>query len=128
MDFVAVTCGIKVEVESTFLEEYSDPRQKKWVFAYRVNIKNSSTKTVQLLNRHWIITDGLGNEQEVKGPGVVGRQPVLPPGAEHSYVSGCPLPTSIGAMRGWYEMRGEDEELFDVEIPHFLLADPDSFQ
>ncbi len=128
MDFVAVTFGIKVEVESTFLAEYSDPEQKKWVFAYRVNIKNSSKKTVQLLNRHWIITDGMGNEQEVKGPGVVGRQPVLPPGAEHSYVSGCPLPTSIGAMRGWYEMRGEDQETFEVEIPQFLLADPESFQ
>ena len=128
MEFVAVTSGIKVAVQSTFLEEYSDPEQKKWVFSYRVHIQNSSDRTVQLLNRHWIITDGLGNEQEVKGAGVVGRQPVLPPGAEHSYVSGCPLPTSIGAMRGWYKMRGEDSELFDVEIPHFLLADPESFQ
>ena len=128
MDFIAVTCGIEVSVESKFLSEHSLPAENKWVFAYRVHIKNSSEQTVQLLNRHWIITDGLGNEEEVKGPGVIGRQPILEPGSEHTYVSGCPLPTSIGAMRGWYQMKGEDQQLFDVEIPHFLLADPDSFQ
>ena len=91
-------------------------------------IHNQSQQTVQLLRRHWIITNGFGEVEHVKGDGVIGKQPILHPNEEHEYISGCPLPTSMGSMKGSYQMRNEKGELFDVFIPEFLLAAPESYE
>ena len=96
----AVTNNVRVEVESQYAPERSQPFQNEWFFAYTVRITNERDETVQLLSRHWIITDATGHIQEVKGPGVVGEQPTLAPGESFQYTSGCPLPTSTGVMRG----------------------------
>jgi ApaG protein len=94
------------------------------VWAYRVTIENRGLETVQLLNRHWMITNARGELHEVKGPGVVGEQPVLRPGESHVYTSGCPLNTPWGMMGGSYQMESESGELFDIEIPTFSLDSP----
>jgi ApaG protein len=120
----AVTCNVRVEVESQYAPERSQPFQNEWFFDYTVRITNERDETVQLLSRHWIITDATGHTQEVKGPGVVGEQPVLGPGESFQYTSGCPLPTSTGVMRGTYQMVTEDGEHFDVEIAPFALHEP----
>ena len=121
----AVTRGIKVRVEASYVPERSKPAEQNWFFAYSITITNEGEETVQLLNRHWIITDANGEVQEVQGPGVVGQQPVLGPGKAFHYTSFCPLATSFGTMHGTYQMvlRGTDEE-FDVEIAPFSLAPP----
>src|ERR1044071_9316526 len=98
----AVTNHIRVEVISRHAPENSRPLHDEWVFQYTVRITNQGTDTVQLLSRHWIITDGLEQTQEVKGPGVVGKQPVLGPGESFRYSSWCPLKTPMGTMRGTY--------------------------
>ncbi|MBM3489369.1 MAG: Co2+/Mg2+ efflux protein ApaG [Alphaproteobacteria bacterium] len=118
------TLGIRISVEPSFLEEQSSPAQNHYVWAYRVRIENRSPRTVQLKTRHWRITDGLGRLQEVRGPGVVGEQPVLKPGTAFEYTSGCPLPTPSGIMVGTYQMQGEDGQMFDVRIPAFSLDSP----
>ena len=100
----AVTNGIRVEVLCRYAPENSRPLHREWVFQYTVRITNQSDETVQLLSRHWIITDGLEHVEEVKGPGVVGEQPVLAPGESYKYSSWCPLPTPTGVMRGTYQM------------------------
>ena len=120
----AVTSGIRVEVESVYVPERSRPSSDEWYFVYHVKISNESKRTVQLLSRHWIITDANGNVQEVRGPGVVGQQPILPPGASHEYASSCPLRTSFGTMHGTYQMVWEGGSSFDVEIAPFALGDP----
>lgn len=120
----AVTQNIRVEVESRFSPDQSQPFQSQWFFHYTVRISNEGEDTVQLLSRHWIITDGAGRVEEVRGPGVVGEQPVLSPGETFEYTSGCPLKTATGSMRGTYQMVTEDGTHFDVEIAPFALAEP----
>ena len=120
----AMTRGIRVEVRPNYLENQSDPRSGLWMFAYHVRILNDSTDTVQLLSRHWIITDATGRVEEVRGPGVVGEQPVLAPGQSFDYTSGCPLPTPMGTMHGSYQMVTQRGERFDAEIAPFTLAEP----
>lgn len=120
----AVTRGIRVQVESAYVPERSQPAQGEWFFAYRIRISNESRATVRLISRHWVITDAEGRVQEVRGPGVVGEQPVLAPGEAFEYTSACPLPTSFGTMHGSYEMIGDDGRGFGVEIAPFALGEP----
>jgi ApaG protein len=117
----AVTQSIRVEVLSRHSPENSRPMEDEWVFQYTVRITNQGTDTVQLLTRHWIITDALEHVQEVKGPGVVGQQPVLAPGESFKYSSWCPLKTPTGTMRGTYQMVRTDGTQFDIEIAPFAL-------
>ncbi len=120
----ATTRTIQVTVESFYLEEQSTPSDDHYVWAYRIHIENQGPEVVQLLNRHWHITDANGHAQEVEGPGVVGEQPVLKPGESFEYTSGTPLSTPSGIMFGTYEMVTSTGELFDVEIPAFSLDSP----
>ena len=118
----AVTRGIRVEVNSFYVDERSAPERGEWFFAYQVRISNEGDERVQLLSRHWIITDGDGSEEEVRGPGVVGEQPVLGSGESFEYTSACPLSTPVGTMRGTYQMVTDDGVSFDAEIAPFTLA------
>jgi len=120
----ATTRGVKVEVESRYLQEKSDPGSKRWFFAYDIRISNEGSEVVQLLTRHWIITDAGGNVEEVKGPGVVGNQPVLAPGESFEYTSFCPLTTPFGTMEGSYQMVTEGGGGFDATIAQFALTEP----
>lgn len=122
--YSAVTRAIRVQVEPTYLDDQSEPDEGQFVWAYKVQIANEGGETVQLLSRYWQITDGMGRVQEVRGAGVVGEQPVLPPGEAYEYTSGTPLPTSSGIMRGTYQMRTSSGEKFDIEIPAFSLDSP----
>lgn len=122
--FAAETRGITVRVAVSFLAEQSDPEQGRWFWAYHIRVENDGPQTVQLLTRHWLITDGRGTRHRVDGDGVVGEQPVIAPGDSYDYVSGCPLGTPTGAMEGRYGMLGEDGMPFDIAIPRFLLAAP----
>ena len=118
------TGGVTVRVSVSYLPEQSEPRRGRWFWAYHVRIENEGARTVQLLTRHWIITDGRGARHTVEGEGVVGEQPLIEPGGSFDYVSGCPLATPTGAMQGSYRMVGEDGQTFDVEIPRFALVAP----
>ncbi len=118
---VAVTRGIAVRVAASYLAEQSDPASDRWFWSYHVRIENGSDKAVQLLSRAWTILDGRGTVHEVIGEGVVGEMPLIAPGSSFDYVSGCPLDTPSGSMRGTYRMVDEDGTAFDVEIPHFTL-------
>ena len=118
------TRAITVTVRPMFLEDQSSPGDAHFVWAYRVRIENRSKETVQLLRRHWRITDALGRVQEVKGAGVVGEQPVLKPGATYEYTSGTPLTTPSGFMVGSYQMATSAGEEFDIAIPAFSLDSP----
>lgn len=118
------TDGVRVQVRSVFIPERSDPKRSYWFFAYQVRIDNVGDAPVQLMARHWVITDARGHEEHVKGPGVVGEQPRLMPGQGHTYSSACPLPTSMGSMRGTYQMVRDDGTTFDAQVAPFLLADP----
>jgi len=120
------TRAIQITVKPFYLEEQSEPDDRHFVFAYHIRIQNNGQDVVQLLNRYWQITDGLGRIQEVRGPGVVGEQPVLHPGEAFEYTSGCPLNTATGIMVGTYEMETLDGERFDVDIPAFSLDAPDA--
>jgi len=120
----ATTHGIRVQVESRFSAEHSRPAQ--WFFLYKVRISNQGSETVQLISRHWIIRDANERVEEVKGPGVVGDQPVLDPGDSYEYTSGCPLPTPFGSMQGTYQMVTTDGRQFDAEIAEFVLREPGS--
>ena len=120
----AVTNNVRVEVESQYAPEHSQPFQNHWFFYYTVRITNEGDETVQLLSRHWIVTDASGRVEEVRGPGVVGEQPVLAPGESFQYTSGSALKTSTGVMRGTYQMVTEGGEHFDVEIAPFALHEP----
>jgi ApaG protein len=119
-----VTRGIRVKVESEFVPERSDPHNGEFFFAYHVTIENHGSEPVRLLSRHWIITDGMGKEEQVRGPGVVGKQPRLAPGEAFQYSSACPLSTQIGSMHGSYRMVTDGGETFDAEIAPFTLAIP----
>jgi ApaG protein len=122
----ADTRGVIVDVESSFVPERSEPLQNRWFFAYRIKIANHGDEVVQLVSRHWIITDANGRTQEVRGPGVVGKQPTLAPGQSFEYTSFCPLATSFGTMHGSYQMVGDGGDRFDVEIAPFALGEPHS--
>lgn len=118
------TKRIRVTVEPSYLEEQSSPIENHYVWAYHVSIENTGGDTVQLLTRHWRITDSLGRVQEVRSAGVVGEQPVLAPGQRFEYTSGTPLATPSGIMVGTYGMRAADGARFDVAIPAFSLDSP----
>ena len=122
----AITNGIRVTVKSVYVPAQSLPAEKRYVFAYTVRIANEGTEIAQLRSRHWIITDGTGKVEEVRGPGVVGQQPVLRPGEHFEYTSGCVLETPRGNMRGTYQMHRPDGRTFDAEVATFVLAMPHS--
>ena len=115
---------IDVNVLPEYLDADSEPENERFIFAYHVSIINRGTIGAQLLNRHWIITDGNGKVEEVQGDGVVGEQPILTPGGEHMYNSFCILETPVGMMQGSYGMIAADGTLFEAEIPPFTLAAP----
>lgn len=116
--------NIRVDVETTYLEEQSDPRERRFVFAYTITIRNEGNVPAKLLSRHWVITDANGKVQEVRGDGVVGEQPHLKPGQGFRYSSGAVIETPVGSMQGRYLMIGDDGERFDAPIPAFRLAIP----
>ena len=119
------TRGVRIQVRPRFIPEQSDPDNGQWLFAYHITIRNTGEQTVQLISRHWVITNGEGKVEEVRGPGVVGYQPVLKPGEEFEYTSGCPLTTPVGTMHGEFNMivPGSGEK-FDAKIEPFRLAVP----
>ena len=118
------TKSIRVTVVPVFLDEHSSPEDAKYVWAYEVRIENLGDETVQLINRHWSITNSLGQTETVRGPGVVGEQPILKPGEYFEYTSGAPLNTPSGLMVGTYQMEDNDGKVFDVSIPAFSLDSP----
>jgi ApaG protein len=120
----AVTRGVRIRVMAQYSPERSQPSSNQWFFLYTVTIANESTETVQLLTRHWIITNGSGHVEEVRGPGVVGKQPTLAPGESFEYTSGCPLTTPFGVMEGTYQMLTADGQQFDAKIAPFTLSEP----
>jgi ApaG protein len=122
----AVTQGIRVIVRSRYVAEQSLPMARRHVFVYSVRIANEGRRPAQLRSRHWIITDAEGKVEEVRGPGVVGKQPLLGPGEHFEYTSGCVLQTPTGQMHGSYEMLEPDGRVFDAAIAPFLLAPPHS--
>lgn len=115
---------IQVEAAVDFVADQSDPDEDRYVFAYHITITNTGTVAAQLISRHWIITDGAGSVQEVKGEGVIGEQPRLTPGTQYRYTSGSILETPVGSMHGSYQMVAEDGHHFDAPIPPFTLAVP----
>jgi len=122
----STTRGIRIEVRSEFLAERSSPREEQYLFQYHVRISNVGTETAQLVSREWIITNADGEVERVKGPGVVGEKPVLPPGGVFEYTSFCPLKTAVGTMQGSYQMVTQDGTRFDASISAFTLAVPRS--
>jgi ApaG protein len=124
VSYEATTRNIRVRVDPSFLDKDSAPDQGYYFWAYTVEIDNRGGQTVQLLSRHWKITDSEGRTQEVRGAGVIGEQPTLSPGETFRYTSGAPLRTPSGIMLGWYQMASEDGESFEVEIPAFSLDSP----
>jgi ApaG protein len=120
----AVTRDIRVSVQARYDPDRSNPQQSQWFFLYTVNIRNEGRNSVQLISRHWIITDAMGKVVEVKGPGVVGNQPKLAPGESFEYTSGCPLTTPFGSMHGTYQMVDQGGEQFDIQVAPFTLTEP----
>lgn len=116
--------SIKVSVKTRYIEDQSIPEQKRYAFAYTINIHNDGIVPAQLISRHWIITDANGKEEEVRGPGVVGQQPHLAPGEAFEYTSGAIIETPIGHMRGSYQMHADDGYDFAADIPAFTLSKP----
>lgn len=114
----------QVSVETRFVATESDPAEPRYVFAYTITIANHGSEAAQLKNRYWLITDGDGNQKEVRGPGVVGNQPRIAPGEAFRYTSACVLETEVGVMQGHYEFQGADGDAFDVPIDAFTLAAP----
>ena len=119
-----VTRSVRVRVRPSFVPEQSNPKAGRWFFSYRIRISNLSEQTVQLISRHWIITDASGSVEEVRGPGVVGEQPILQPGESFEYTSFCSLATPFGSMEGSYQMVAQDGVAFDAEIARFNLCEP----
>lgn len=118
------TRGVRVQVHSFYVPEKSTPAESYYFFAYRVKISNVGRDTVQLVSRKWVINGPEGEVGRVEGPGVVGEQPVLPPGGSFEYTSFCPLQHRFGSMQGWYRMRLADGQSFEAEIAPFSLAVP----
>jgi len=117
---------LSVDVETSYIDEQSDPENDRFVFAYTITIRNTGNMAAKLMTRHWIITDANNFTQEVKGDGVVGEQPHLQPGEGFQYTSGTVLDTPIGSMRGSYQMVADDGNQFDAEIPTFTLCKPNA--
>ncbi len=115
---------VSVSTETQYIADQSDEAKDRFVFAYSVTIRNSGTVPVQLISRHWIITDSRNQVQEVRGLGVVGAQPLLKPGEHFEYTSGTALATPVGTMSGSYQMVAEDGTQFDAPIPEFTLSVP----
>ena len=115
---------IRVDVATQYLAEQSDAAANRYVFAYTINISNVGNIAAQLISRHWLITDAEGDVQEVRGLGVVGHQPLLQPGENFEYTSGCALNTPVGTMSGSYQMTAEDGTQFDAPISEFVLSMP----
>lgn len=124
--YSAETEGVVVRVRPSYLAGQSDPAEGRWVWAYQVEIVNLSGGPVQLVARRWTITDALGRVEEVRGPGVVGEQPVIEPGDSDAYASGCPLTTPSGSMVGAYFMQDAEGRMFEAAIPAFSLDVPDA--
>ena len=124
--YQSVTRSIEVTVTPQYLADRSSPESGEYFWAYTIEITNRGAETVQLRTRHWRITDAMGRRQEVRGAGVVGKQPVLKPGESFEYTSGVPLPTPSGFMTGTYGMASADGEAFEIAIPTFSLDSPDS--
>ncbi|MCB1214488.1 MAG: Co2+/Mg2+ efflux protein ApaG [Deltaproteobacteria bacterium] len=120
----AITQGIRISVQTEYLEDQSQPDQSFYLFAYHIKISNQSTQSVQLISRHWIITNGEGKKEEVRGEGVIGQQPSLMPGESFEYTSFCPLNTPMGTMQGSYWMEIEGAEGFRAAIPKFEFKNP----
>lgn len=120
----AINTEFQITTTTAYVESESAPDQNRFFFAYKVSIKNTGTSTAQLMSRHWIITDALGHIEEVKGAGVVGLQPKITVGQSFEYDSACPLKTSSGSMRGFYQFIDESGETFEIEIPEFYLIAP----
>ncbi len=120
----AITRHIRVRVQSSYVPERSAPERNNWFFIYTVEIANQGGDVAQLVSRHWIITDANGTVREVRGPGVVGEQPVLAPGESFTYTSACPLETPFGTMHGTYQMVTRSGDRFDAEIAPFSLGEP----
>lgn len=116
-----------IDVKATYLPDQSQPERQHYFFSYTVKITNKGKERAQLTDRHWIITDGFGQVNEVKGPGVVGQQPHIEPGESFEYSSFCPLPTPTGSMRGFYKMSLDNGDSFNTEIPTFYLVEPHSY-
>ena len=119
-----VTRGVRITVQPRFVPDQSDPAAGSYLFAYHVTIRNEGKQTVRLVSRHWVITNGEGKTEEVRGPGVVGYTPTLKPGEQFQYTSGCPLNSPVGTMHGSFQMVGENGESFDARIDPFRLAMP----
>lgn len=115
---------LQIRVNTQYLVEQSDPAADRHVFAYNIDIRNTGTVAVQLISRHWIITDANGEVQEVRGLGVVGQQPLLQPGQNFEYTSGCALATPVGTMKGSYQMVADNGATFDAQIGEFILSMP----
>jgi ApaG protein len=120
----AVTRNIRVAVEAQYSPAHSHPTNQQWFFLYTIRITNEGTERVQLISRHWLITDANDRVEEVRGLGVVGQQPTLAPGESFEYTSGCPLPTAFGVMRGTFHMVTDRGERFETEIAPFYLQGP----
>jgi ApaG protein len=123
-DSEATTRGVVVKVYASYVPERSRPAEGRWFFSYRIHISNRGKEAVQLLNRHWVITDAHGVVEEVRGPGVIGEQPHLSPGESFEYTSFCPLATPFGTMEGSYELITDDGERFWAKIGLFTLSQP----
>lgn len=122
--YIAVTRDIQITALPDYLPDRSAPEQDRYFWSYTIEIANLGRVRVRLLSRHWIIIDAFGRKEEVRGPGVVGEQPVLEPGETFRYASGCPLSAPSGMMQGSYRMATDSGEIFDVEIPAFSLDSP----
>jgi ApaG protein len=127
-EVILMSPQIRVEVETSYIEEQSDPRDKRFVFSYTITIRNEGQMPARLLTRHWIITDANGNVKETRGDGVVGEQPYLKPGQGFRYSSGAVLETPVGAMQGSYQMVTDEGMRFDAPIAAFRLAMPGILQ
>jgi len=116
--------NISIDVAVQYIKEQSLPADNRYVFSYTINILNQGSIAAQLISRHWIITDSEGKAEEVRGPGVVGEQPLLKPGEDFTYTSGTIMRTPVGSMQGSYQMKASDDHLFDAEIAPFTLSLP----
>ena len=122
--YSAETKGVVVRVAVNYLADQSEPARQRWFWAYHIRLENEGPVDVQLMTRRWLITDGRGARHRVAGEGVVGVQPLIEPGGAYDYVSGCPLGTPTGSMKGHYSMIGADGQMFDIAIPQFALVAP----
>ena len=121
---ISKTYQITVTAAPQYVPDQSDLDAERYVFAYTITLENTGTVAAQLISRHWLITDGNSNVQEVRGLGVIGEQPLIRPGEKYEYTSGCQLDTPVGVMRGTYQMMAEDGTAFEAEIPAFTLSIP----